>query len=167
MSPLLRVMVYDWDRFSKDDQLGWASVDISAFPYHRSIELTLPLRDVDTGTVTIKLNKSLRTDVIEITELDREDRIDLFAKRANQMWCELRQDLSSLVNRRRKLKKIVRSQLSRVQKAAQLAVRLKRAADLRTAASRATLPHVGSPEPPLESNDGSAKPGRANHSPLQ
>ncbi|KAL9648583.1 hypothetical protein ABK040_012241 [Willaertia magna] len=67
--------VYDWDKYTKDDELGFLTIKIDTdnFPIGKEIEKTYPLQCVKHGNITIsikiersEINKSLLDEGIEI-----------------------------------------------------------------------------------------------------
>lgn len=105
LGTVLKLDVFDWDRFGPPDELGIAQIDLGALPYNREVELNMKLQGVPHGEIVFRVTKRLANRDMNPDELDPEDRLLHYAKQAEEMWDKIRWELSGMVAKRRTLKK--------------------------------------------------------------
>ena len=104
LGTVLKLDVFDWDRFGPPDELGVAQIDLGALPYNREVELNMKLQGVPHGEIVFRVIKKLANRDLDPEELDPEDRLLHYSKQAEEMWDKVRWELSSMVTKRRALK---------------------------------------------------------------
>ncbi|KAA0164475.1 hypothetical protein FNF31_02399 [Cafeteria roenbergensis] len=83
---VVTLRVFDFDRIGADDPLGEAVLDFSLLPENQPLELVLPLAGVSTGTITVRVERQLSAQGLDLEQLSREDRMVALCKRAEALW---------------------------------------------------------------------------------
>jgi len=101
---VITLRVYDYDRIGKDDFLGEAVLDFSLLPENQPLELNLPLSGVPTGTITVRVERRLASEGLDLEQLMPEDRLCALCKQAEAVWDEVRWELSAAAESRSRLR---------------------------------------------------------------
>ncbi|KAA0150156.1 hypothetical protein FNF29_05397 [Cafeteria roenbergensis] len=101
---VVTLRVFDFDRIGADDPLGEAVLDFSLLPENQPLELVLPLAGVSTGTITVRVERQLSAQGLNLEQLSREDRMVALCKRAEALWDQVRWELSAAATSRQALR---------------------------------------------------------------
>jgi voltage-gated sodium channel len=102
--PIVRLCVFDFDRIGTDDPLGEAQIDMRLVPENQPLELTLPLLEASTGTITVRVERKLASGELALDELSPEDRLISLTKMAEAKWDAIRWELSAAAANRKRLR---------------------------------------------------------------
>lgn len=97
--------VFDWNRFGRADSLGKCAINVTELPYHSPVHMELPLEGAESGTLVISVVKGLDMRTVDVSALDREDRMVAHGTQALELWKDTVAQLKDMMRRRRKLRK--------------------------------------------------------------
>lgn len=97
----LHVHVKDYNRFSRNESLGWARIDLDALPYNRDMELSLRLRGAASGVIVLKVRKALSASDMDPSKLALEDRLVHSVALAREHWEEVVEEVRLSMHKRK------------------------------------------------------------------